>query len=925
MRTAPLSFGCGLMIFGVSIIRLVCRWFNLILGLGLMCLSHFSYAEIGAMSVVESSSARIQSPESSNFGRWHSSESVATRLFPSGESAESGIDRRPKYVLSDIYHESAVLQLGNSLSGTATAAQQTRSLHQALPEHYQPLAPAFSQNLAPLLANIILNNNSLTDAPILIYTNEQTACFSDDQLIDLKIINSSGIFYEYFQTNPDSLHQNSLKCAVNESQGVTFKVDSSVGTLTIRMPVSNLKAQNINLGLNNEAIYPTNPAISNSTAYQLSYTQTTNSGQGSMSGLGNFVNTTSTPFGSLIAGVSSGNQNPTTRQYTYWQTDFPAPMTSAVIGDATQMIGSWGIAYNYTGVQYGSNLLLRPGYFFTATPIISGSVNAPSTAEILLNGGPVKNTDIASGQFNLYNLPILNGDGTVTVNLKDPNGTTYQSVNLPYYTSPKVLQDTTYLYQYNLGVPRGNSGPGWNLNYASSTPGLSTQHFIGITNQYTMELHAEMQPNNFANLGMAHNMNWFNAFSTSLTTAVSNSESAPGVLFGFNLSRQTTLPNSVGFGYNITSQSQYFQMLGQPVSGSQIAQTVFVNYLSPFGLSIAGGYSNINSASLGITEVYNATLSWQFLRNFLLTSTTYVSNSVSGQTIGTNLGLNIVLDAQQSVSSNISSSQAAGISSSLSTLDYQYLSASNLWGGNLIGGYATGGSGNATPTSLGANGYYLFKNFNLNAQAAYNDSNNYSYGGSVAGNVVLSRAGVNLGQYSTLSFIVVRVGHLANIGIKQNGSIIGKTDRNGSFVLPNITPYLSQDIEVNALDLPFNTELDSYAKRVVAPLNGGTVVTFTPVSFVPAFALLRFLDQQIPPTGYSAELYNEDGHKLIETDYIVDNGQIQLSKYSPDLNYVLEFKVKEGSFSCPLTKANIQADSNQYLYNLGTLQCSKIK
>ena len=61
----------------------------------------------------------------------------------------------------------------------------------------------------------------------------------------------------------------------------------------------------------------------------------------------------------------------------------------------------------------------------------------------------------------------------------------------------------------------------------------------------------------------------------------------------------------------------------------------------------------------------------------------------------------------------------------------------------------------------------------------------------------------------------------------------------------------------------------------------------------------------------------------MESNYIIDGGSVQLSKFSKDLNYELEFTVKEGTYSCAISKANIQADSNQYLYNLGEIKCIK--
>lgn len=63
-------------------------------------------------------------------------------------------------------------------------------------------------------------------------------------------------------------------------------------------------------------------------------------------------------------------------------------------------------------------------------------------------------------------------------------------------------------------MPRTLNENGWNANYQNTAPVVSTQHFIALTNQYTMEVHGEAQLNNFTNLGLSHNVTWFNAFST---------------------------------------------------------------------------------------------------------------------------------------------------------------------------------------------------------------------------------------------------------------------------------------------------------------------------------------------------------------------------------------------------------------------------
>lgn len=805
-------------------------------------------------------------------------------------------------------------------------AVSTRQLASEMKTAYQPLPSKLTQGLQPLLATISINGNQSADqSPELVYVASQVACLNNAQLLKYKIGDNHSLFYEYFQPDTDPLVDSSLKCVIDGKNQAKFVADQQAGTINFILPTDSTEAQNINLGTNNEPVYPSGEIYANSTSYQLGTGQTVATGTATTNLLGTFTNTSATPYGSLINGLTGGSSTQFTRNYTYWQSDFPLSMTSLIVGDATPMLGSWGGATPYAGLQYGSNEALRPGYFFTATPIISGSVNTPTTAELLLNGAQTNQLELPGGKFNLYNLPVINGDGSMTINLKNPNGDGFQSYTLPYYTSPLVLTNTTYLYQYNLGMPQGQIGSGWNLNnYQSSVPVAATQHYIGITSDYTLELRGEGQAGNFANFGISHNNIWFNKFSTGLTTAVSQSESGTGTLLGFNLSRQTSLSNSIGFGYNVNLYSANFMQLGATNGQSyQMQQTVFTNYVASNGFSIALGFSN-NSAMTTTNEMqlYNMSLNWQIIPKLMLTSSTSLTNQAGIQTLGSNLGVTLTLDGASALSGGYAYQNTQGSASNSYNVNYQNASADNLSGYNIGGQYND--IDTTTPTEISGGGYYLFKNFNANAQASYADTSNYNAGASITGNAVVGAHGVSFGQFSSLSYIVVQVGKLPNIGIKQNGTVIGSTDRNGVFVIPNISPYLPQDIQVNAVDLPFNVELDSYEKRVVAPLNGGSRVVFTPVSYTPASAFVTYNNGKLPPVGYSASLYNAEDDKLIETVYIIDNGAVQLSKFSDKLKYRLEFTVKEGTYSCPISKDDInKTDSNQYITVLGTLQCSK--
>lgn len=831
------------------------------------------------------------------------------------------------YVL-DLYQPTHLRSKVTTLT-TIPTFQDVSSTHKLADEMkapYQSLPITMIKDIQPMLLTISINGNRAPDAaPELVYASNQVACLDNGQLLKYKIGDNHNLFYEYFQPDTNPLVDSSLKCIVEGKNNTKFTTDQQAGVINFILPTDATEGQNINLGVNNEPVYPSGEIYANSTSYQLGTGQNVSTGTAVNNLLGSFTNTSATPYGSLINGLVGGSGTTFTRNYTYWQSDFPSNMTSLVVGDATPMLGSWGGQTPYAGFQYGSNEALRPGYFFTATPIISGSVNTPTTAEILLNGAQTNQFDLPAGKFNLYNLPIINGDGSMTINLKNANGDGYQSYTLPYYTSPMVLTNTTYLYQYNVGIPQNQIGTGWNLNnYQSSIPVAATQHYIGVTNNYTIELRAEGQAGSFANLGLSHNNIWFNSFSTGLTTALSQSESGTGTLLGFNLSRQTALSNSIGFGYNANLYSSNFMQLGATNGQSySMQQTIFANYVASNGFSVALGFSN-NSAVTDSSQMqlYNMSLNWQIIPRLMLTSSTSLTNQAGIQTFGSNLGVTLTFDGASSLSGSYAYQNSEGAASNSYNVNYQHANADNLSGYNIGGQYND--IDTTTPTEINGGGYYLFKNFNANAQASYADNSNYSAGATVTGNAVVGSHGLSFGQYSSLSYIIVKVGDLANIGIKQNGTVVGSTDRNGVFVIPNISPYLPQDIQVNAVDLPMNIELDSYEKRAVAPLNGGARVVFIPVSFTPASAFIKYGNGKLPSVGYSASLYNVEDNKLIETVYIIDNGAVQLTKFSAKLNYRLEFTVKDGTYSCPISKENInQADSNQYITVLGTLQCDK--
>ncbi len=80
----------------------------------------------------------------------------------------------------------------NHLSTQINETQLTSELNKELPNKYAILESQNQQNLQPLLANIFINKQQRTEIPALIYSNNTTICFSNQQTFSQCGVSISG-------------------------------------------------------------------------------------------------------------------------------------------------------------------------------------------------------------------------------------------------------------------------------------------------------------------------------------------------------------------------------------------------------------------------------------------------------------------------------------------------------------------------------------------------------------------------------------------------------------------------------------------------------------------------------------------------------------------------------------------------------------
>jgi outer membrane usher protein len=96
-----------------------------------------------------------------------------------------------------------------------------------------------------------------------------------------------------------------------------------------------------------------------------------------------------------------------------------------------------------------------------------------------------------------------------------------------------------------------------------------------------------------------------------------------------------------------------------------------------------------------------------------------------------------------------------------------------------------------------------------------------------AGGLVAIGGGVFATRPVEESFALVRVPGVAGVRGYASNQEIGRTDRDGNLLIPNLLPYYGNIVSVNDQDIPLDYKLGELLQRVAPPFRSGAVVTFS--------------------------------------------------------------------------------------------------
>ncbi|WP_333609847.1 fimbria/pilus outer membrane usher protein [Pantoea piersonii] len=152
-------------------------------------------------------------------------------------------------------------------------------------------------------------------------------------------------------------------------------------------------------------------------------------------------------------------------------------------------------------------------------------------------------------------------------------------------------------------------------------------------------------------------------------------------------------------------------------------------------------------------------------------------------------------------------------------------------------------------------------------------SSQFSY--ALAGGIVAHAHGITLSQPLGDTFGIVRVPGASDVTI-QSGSDVS-TDRRGYAVIPSLTPYHKNSIELAADTLPDNVDVE-LAGQTAIPTSGAVVMIDYATHIGNRVLFTLAYQGATPPFGAAAKVELPDrGKKSASSGIIAENGQLYLS------------------------------------------------
>ena len=513
--------------------------------------------------------------------------------------------------------------------------------------------------------------------------------------------------------------------------------------------------------------------------------------------------------GNTITAASDNDRLNHIRLDTSYSLSYPDSMVSLRIGDTLTSSQPWSRATRIGGIQLARNFALQPYRITSPTPALMGTSALPSDIALFINGVQQYQGKLPAGPFTLNTPTGITGTGAAQVVLTDSFGRT-STLQYDFYGATALLAKGLSDWSGELGVVRKNYGA-TSFDYGSDLVASGSWSY-GYSDQLTLQAHGELT-NGLVNLGSGAAWQIGQLGVVSGAVAASQSDSQTGYLWqlGHYWSGQQFFVNTQATraSANFRDAASFYDAQRQKSSGRALA-----GYTHPTWGSLSGGLVYLQN--FGQEAQRYATMGW--------------SRPVGKQAY-INVSLNHNLDDRRKSTAQVmfnwflDGGINTGASVSKQNGETSYTAYANQSRPSEGGwGWSTIAQGGATQSAQ-ARVDYLARQFEANAIVANN-------GGNTSAAIGASGALIGMGGHVFASrriydgFAVVSTNGVAQVPIKRENNVIGRTNDDGVMLVTQLGAYRNNKLSIDPLALPAQLRVPAPDQQIVPTDRAGTMVVF---------------------------------------------------------------------------------------------------
>ena len=677
--------------------------------------------------------------------------------------------------------------------------------------------------------------------------------------------------------------------ALSALPGVSGRLDEATQTLYVTATNSSLFPTLLQAG------GPTNGSYhyESGTGITLNYDMTGNSVAGHNDANGSFDFRAFSPYGvtaSGFLGYVGGSPNGAgtsdvirlDSNYVYSDT---TTLRQISVGDSISGGLDWTRPVRFGGIQIASNFSLRPDLITFPVPSLSGSAAVPSTVDVLVNGTTLLSTQVKPGPFQIPQMPVVTGAGTIAMTVTNALGRQTTAV-LPFYASSSLLAPGLQAYSVEFGAIRDNWGVVSNDYNALAGSGTYRR---GLSSYVTVDTHAEGTPGVFmAGGGILINVD--NLGVVNFAGAGSTGVGGAGEQASVGIQR---LGRVFSLGGSVTLASRNFSDIaarnGDPVAQRQINANTGIS-LGRFG-SLGVAYAGIDRdvapepvsffVPAGSALPQNAGSSaGQFVSFFpaqhthLLTTSYSLSiyrmalyatgfhDFSSGGGGGVLFGITVPLGSRSSASATVNTDNTG------TSADFQAMQTPEKigdWGYHIDGGPGS-------PNHEFADLQYMSR-WTMVSAGVDRTGPQTTYQAETQGALSYVDDAVFVSNTINDSYAIVDTNGVKGIHVLNENRPVGVTDATGLLLVPNLRSFEANHVEIDPTDIPVDATLPFFSTQI-RPLDRSGVVVHFPVRITHS-ALLTLVDETgrplpigstatlattgtVVPIGYDGEAFVQD-------------------------------------------------------------------